>query len=376
MDESVGPVTPQSIANSRATTDMFGAGYLDMLARQITADLRTIRDNTAPGETKVLLSKGIYFGVISRRPDGAWDTSRVEGLAAPSLASTGAKDPPSLVIRPWRQAGAVVSLREFTNNAFNHHHGMQSTERFGVGLDPDGDDYINELTRADITAATVFQATLPPPGRVIPNDPAIESAVVRGENLFQSIGCAACHVANLPLNRQGWIYSEPNPYNPPGNLQLGQAQTFRVDLNSRSLPQPRLEFFPLGAVVIVPAYTDFKLHDICTGPDDPNGEALDMQHLPGSPGFTAGNRRFLTRRLWGVCNGAPYFHHGRFTTLRHAILAHAGEAWNSRRGFEALDKPGQDAVIGFLKTLQVLPPGTEALVVDENYQPKAWPPQR
>jgi hypothetical protein len=33
-------------------------------------------------------------------------------------------------------------------------------------------------------------------------------------------------------------------------------------------------------------------------------------------------------------------------------------------------------MIEFLKTLQVLPPGTKGLVVDEHYQPKAWPPIR
>lgn len=50
----------------------------------------------------------------------------------------GANTPPSLVIRPFHQAGRVVSLREFSNNAFNHHHGIQSSERFGAGTDPDG----------------------------------------------------------------------------------------------------------------------------------------------------------------------------------------------------------------------------------------------
>ena len=34
----------------------------------------------------------------------------------------------------------------------------------------------------------------------------------------------------------------------------------------------------------------------------------------------------------------------------------------------------QDSLIEFLKTLQVLPPGTQHLVVDENYRPKQWPP--
>jgi hypothetical protein len=50
---------------------------------------------------------------------------------------------------PFHQAGAVVSLRQFTNNAFNQHHGIQSEERFGLGVDEDGDGFANELTRAD-----------------------------------------------------------------------------------------------------------------------------------------------------------------------------------------------------------------------------------
>ena len=74
----------------------------------------------------------------------------------------------------------MVSLREFSNNAFNHHHGIQSTERFGRNTDPDGDGFVNEITRADIAAATIFQATMAVPGRVIPNDPAIEAAVLSG----------------------------------------------------------------------------------------------------------------------------------------------------------------------------------------------------
>lgn len=46
----------------------------------------------------------------------------------------------------------------------------------------------------DVTAATLFQATLAVPGRVIPNDPEIEAAVLRGEQRFHGIGCTTCHV--------------------------------------------------------------------------------------------------------------------------------------------------------------------------------------
>ncbi|MCS6862372.1 MAG: hypothetical protein NZT92_18875, partial [Abditibacteriales bacterium] len=268
MDESLRLTTLQTIANERATIGMFGSGFIEMLARQITADLQAIRDTTPPGGARPLVSKGISFGVIARFPDGTWDTSRVEGIPAPSLVSTGANDPPSLIIRPFHQAGHVVSLRQFTVNAFNHHHGIQATERFGVNTDADGDGFVNELTRADVTAVTIFQATMAVPGRVIPNDPAVEQAVLVGERRFQQIGCARCHVPELPLDKQGWIFTEPNPFNPPGNLQVGQAPTLRVNLTSDRLPQPRLK--PQGGVVYVPAFTDFKLHDICGEPDDPN----------------------------------------------------------------------------------------------------------
>ena len=100
-----------------------------------------------------------------------------------------------------------------------------------------------------------------------------------------------------------------------------------------------------------------------------------MQQPLGSPGFFAGNRKFLTRKLWGTANEPPYFHHGQFTTLRQAVLAHAGEALAARQAFAALSAYERDAVIEFLKTLQVLPPGTKNLIVDEHYKKKQWPPR-
>ncbi len=361
-----------AIANRRATLGMFGAGYVEMLARQMTADLQAIRDGTPAGESRALVTKGISFGAIARSADGAWDVSGVEGLPATSLRTTGPDVPPSLVIRPFHQAGAVVSLREFTNNAFNHHHGIQSAERFGDGADPDGDGFTDELTRADVTAASVFQATLPVPGRRIPNDPDVERAVLIGEELFESIGCARCHVPSLPLESGGWVFTEPNPYNPPGNLQAGEAPALSVDLNSRRLPGPRLS--SRDGVVHVPAFTDLKLHDITSGHHDPNVEPLDMTQAAGSPGFFKGNSRFLTKKLWGAANEPPYLHHGQFTTMREAVLAHAGEALDAREAFEALGEYERDTVIEFLKTLQVLPPGTRHLIVDEHGNKKSWPP--
>src|SRR6266849_1611551 len=198
VDETGQAATLQDAANIRATTGLFGAGYLEMLARQITEELQHIRDTIRHGETKELVAKGIHFGTLTLTRAGLWDTSQVEGLGRLSLISTDSHNPPTLVIRPWHQASNVVSLREFTNTAFNHHHGIQSTERFGLDTDPDGDGFTNELTRADVTAVTVFQAARQVPGRVMPRDPEVERAVLRGEQAFEQIGCASCHIPRLP----------------------------------------------------------------------------------------------------------------------------------------------------------------------------------
>jgi cytochrome c peroxidase len=378
IDEQGNPITMGSFANSRATTGMFGSGYLEMLARQITADLQTIRDSMKSGETKELVSKGIHFGFLTRKADGLFDPSKVDGLSRLSLLGNTPVERPTLIIRPWHQAGNVISLREFTNNAFNQHHGIQPTERFGLDTDPDGDGFKNEMTRADVTAVTVYQAAMAVPGQVIPNDPEVEAAVLDGERLFETIGCGSCHVSKLPLDNRGWIYTEPNPFNPPTNLRTGETATYAIDLTSDALPLPRLKTDPATPGVIwVAAYTDFKLHDITGGADDKvNGEPLDMNHGTWSAKFAKGNQKFLTKRLWGSANEPPYFHHGLFTTLRQAVLAHSGEALQQRRAFEALGKDDQDDVIEFLKSLQVLPPGTKDLVVDEKFRAKQWPPSR
>jgi cytochrome c peroxidase len=371
VDERGVKVTEQTIANSRNTLGMFGSGFIEMLSRQMTADLQAIRDAIPPGGSAALVSKGVSFGTLRRRNNGEWDTRKCEGLAAPSITTSGANAPPSLIVRPFHQAGNVVSIRQFSNNAFNHHHGIQATERFGVGTDPDGDGFVNEMTRADVTAVSVFQATLSVPGRVIPNDPAVEDAILEGEVLFEEIGCASCHIPTLPLNNQGWVYTEPNPYNPSGNLQVGQAPTYSVDLTSAELPRPRLSVD--GNVVHVPAYTDLKLHDITSGPADPNREPLDMNEPAGSEGFFAGNSKFVTRKLWGAGNEPPFFHHGQYTTLREAVLAHHGEAEASSSAFRGLGSREQDEIIEFLKSLQVLRPNTASLVVDEQGNAKSWP---
>src|SRR5260370_241281 len=306
VDESGKFITMDNATNDRKTIGMNGSGFVEMLARQMTAELQAERDATRPGNSRQLTSKGISFGILTHNGDGTWNISQVQGLAAPSLSSKGTT-PPSLIIRPLHQVGNVISIRQFSNNAFNHHHGMQAEERFGLNADPDGDGFTDELTTADLTAVSFFQATFSVPARVIPNDAAVERANLMGD-----------------------------------------------------------------------AYADLILHDIRAASNpatDPECEPLDQNHPAGSPGFFAGNCRFITRKLWGFYNqGGAFMHRGKFTTAREAVEAHHGEALSQRLAFDALPPDLQNSLIEFLKSLQVLPPGSKTLVVDEHGNPKNWPP--
>ena len=221
--------------DERNTLGMWGSGAIEMLCPR--------DDRRPPGpppagdpaghqhrperHAPAARPRGIAFGQLTAHPDGTLDTSGVEGVDA------------DLIVKPFHQKGVVVSLRQFSINAYNQHHGMQAAERFGDNVDFDQDGVVNELTRGDVTAATLFQAALEVPGQVIPRNPVIAQAIQKGEATFTKIGCASCHVPALTLNNP--VYTEPNPYNPPGNLRPQDVpHPFSFDL-TRQGALPRLE---------------------------------------------------------------------------------------------------------------------------------------
>ena len=282
------------------------------------------------------MTSSAWIGVLA---DGTLDTSQVEGVDD------------DLVIKPFHQKAVVASVREFTVNAMNHHHGIQPVERFGAGTDPDGDGIADELTEGDITALTVFQVTLPTPGRVTPPNPEAATAAERGRHLFSKIGCATCHIPELPLNDP--VFTEPGPYNPLGNLQVSDVSSpLNIDL-TREGPMPKLRRTEDGTV-LVPAFTDLKRHRM--------GEALNNETIvqAGVP-----TDQWLTRKLWGLASDPPFLHHGRATLISEAIAMHGGEAEEARDNFQGLSPEDQKALIESLKTLQVLPEGAENLLLNK-----------
>ena len=56
------------------------------------------------------------------------------------------------------------------------------------------------------------------------------------------------------------------------------------------------------------------------------------------------------------------------------LYANRLKMYEMLQAFDALPPTMQDDLIEFLKSLQVLPPGSKSLVVDEHGNPKDWPP--
>lgn len=368
LDPVASSVDPQ-FSNERNSLGMMGAGPIEMLAREMTSELVAIREqakadakkSNAP-VTRGLIAKGISFGRITVLPDGKVDPKDIEGVDW------------DLIVKPFHQKGAVVSLREFSNNAMTHHHGMQPVERFGKNRDQDCDGVEDELSIGDITALAIFQASLNTPGQLLPRDLARRSAARKGRELFQSIGCTNCHIPAIKLNRT--VFEEPNPYNPTGNLLPAHiAKSFSFDM-SKEGPKPRLE--PVqGGGAWVRAFTDLKRHNL----NDETLKHFSNEKVPQANllGFAPASdftippaprptNQFLTRKLWDVGNSMPFGHRGDLTTMTEAIYFHGGEARSVRNAFFALPKDDQAAVVEFLKSLQILPDGSAPVMLEEETQ--------
>ncbi len=335
--DSVAP----DLSMERGTVAVHGAGLLELLAREMTAELWRQRDQavahareTGQAVRVALSAKGVAFGWLTARADGILDTDEVDGVH------------PDLIVKPFGQKAVTISLRQFSVTAFNQHHGMQPAERFGPRwtgeADFDRDGQADELTEGDITAAVLFQATLPPPARLQPEHPALRAAATRGEALFLEIGCGSCHVPELAVDSA--VFVEPGPYNPAGTLRA-QDGAGMVAVDLAALWGDRVELTADGGV-IVRAYTDLKRHQIA----DPQTPFFANERI--TQNFVARDR-FRTAPLWGVGSTAPYGHRGDLGTLAEAIAHHGGEAAAVREAFGALPETDQAAIIEFLKSLRI-----------------------
>ncbi len=329
-------------SNERGSVSLFGDGLVELLAREMTAELRAERDKAVSAarasgqpETVSLSSKGVDFGKLTVMPDGLVDFSAVQGVDS------------DLIVRPFGRKGVFGSLRQFTVNAGNLHLGLEASERWGkrwTGTDDfDGDGVPDEFSPGDVSALVAFQATLPAPGRMVPSDPAWRDAAVQGEKVFTALGCDTCHKPYLPLD--SLTFTDPAPYDTAGTLRLGEvAKPISYDLGmldyAKTLPRND------KGQILVPLFADLKRHHISDAEVSRLGNELLAQRF-------VERDVFITPPLWGVGSTAPYGHRNDITTLDEVIRAHGGEGRDARQKYIDASDTDRSDLIAFLKTLVI-----------------------
>jgi hypothetical protein len=356
--------------DSRDAPHLFGVGLKEMIADEITSDLRELRSQivaqaraTGVPVTATLTSKGIFYGTLTALPDGSLDTSKVAGVDS------------DLRVRPFFAHGGKFSLREFIVGALNDEMGLQAVDpelvaakaggRYvtpsGMVLDGahdrvegppvmradedgDSDGVSHEIPRSLVDYLEFYLLNYFKPGTY----KSTESAV-RGRGLFERAGCTSCHVPDLTIRRDRRVADVETAYDARrghfNNLFATAVPLFdAIDDRSGHPPvkQPKLGSFTVRGI-----FSDFKRHDL--------GADFYERDYDGSI-----RREFMTAPLWGVGTTPPYGHDGRSINLTEVILRHGGEARASRDAFARLPAHFQGMVIEFLNSLVLFPPDDTA----------------
>jgi hypothetical protein len=278
---------------------LFGSGGVELLGKEMTQDLQRLKAIALanPDQPIQLATHGVDFGVLkfdSLLND--WDLSAVQGLDG------------DLVVRPFGRKGEFATVRGFDVGAMQFHFGMQPVEAVGAGVDGDADGVSDEILIGELSALHLFNVTLKRP---VSDPPTSESQA--GFDVFQGLGCADCHVPQMLTRERRLFLTFPEV-----DARPFQNTFKRVNLATSNAG---FEALPAGGLV-VPLFSDLKRHDMGAGLAESFGSPLDAL--------------FITARLWGVADTAPYLHDGRATTLTEAILAHGGEAQAQRDAFDQL----------------------------------------
>jgi CxxC motif-containing protein (DUF1111 family) len=274
----------QLAISHRSTPALFGAGLIDDISDEVVRDIartQAQRPSTIKGQVAVAGGKVGKFG--------------------------------------WR--GQIASLKDFVMGACANELGLEVPGHH-QGIDPLDPRYHApglDLTQEQCDDLTVFVASLPRPQQRRPKDDDERDRWQSGEQVFETVGCANCHVRTL------------------------------------------------GSVEGL--YSDLLLHDLGPSLADPVGAStprsskqLDTTPVPSS-GYSGGLRdvfiqapaitlrQWRTTPLWGVADSAPYMHDGRAATLEDAIKDHGGEAAAAVRMFTALPTAEREKLLSFLGSL-------------------------
>lgn len=359
--------------DSRDAPHLFGLGLQEMIADEMTAELREIRDEAVQDAidegddvTVDLWGKSTSFGTLTAHADGSVDTSGVEGVNA------------DLRVRPFFAEGSTISVREFIVGAFNAEMGLESadpvlwgaqvgsvTTPTGMVLDgtldsieappvvdafddSDGDGVVNEVDPALVDFMEFYLTNYFTPARHRQS-----SRTVLGRIVFGAIGCADCHTPNMLVEKDRRIANVTTQFDAVNGVYNRLYATAELSLvvEDDGSGYPDLKTPAEDEFLVRGVYSDYKRHDL--------GPAFWERNFD-----TTITKEFMTEPLWGVGSSPPYGHDGRSINLDEVIRRHGGDAAYASQRYKQMWWFKREWVLSFLESLVLFGPPDTASNLD------------
>jgi CxxC motif-containing protein (DUF1111 family) len=206
----------------------------------------------------------------------------------------------------------LASLLSFASDAYLNEMGISNplnptdfTTVCKVTTDPE--DTPDSTGLADIDRFARFMRATKAPSRDLAL--AATADAQAGKQIFNSIGCAICHVTSITTA-------------PTGTVINGGAFTVPAALGNK----------------IIHPFGDFLLHNIGTSDDITQNSNQNADRMRTAP-------------LWGVRTRDRLMHDGQSLTRTDAILRHAGEATFVINNFRSLSDTQKSQLITFINSL-------------------------
>lgn len=302
------------IHTQRNSTALFGASLIDNIPDSaiVAEAMRQAKEGKVSGRPAQLRARGsvnrvLEIGKFGWRAQQATLTNFVEGACAVELG---------LNTRRQQQAVDPRDSRRSVRQA--------------------------DVNEAEILGLASFVGSFKKPREMEPAEHE-RLNIERGKSLFNSIGCADCHLSKLAdvegiysdllLHDMGKSLADPAPARDA--IERTTKVLFQVISDQEAKPQTIRSTFTTSDGVLLNNYYGFE--------QESANPIVDL---------ATREKEWRTPPLWGVADSAPYMHDGRAKTLAEAIVYHDGESRKSKIKYLKLSRLKQKALLAFLGTLR------------------------